>query len=161
MSSACLSETLICSLFMCVFGPHAHPLTQPRLSSVYLTAFSSTSPGPNSSWVELTAVAAVCALLSAQNGSSIPVSDPIHVSIPLPSDSPLKSATSVPVWRFDERTGKEEIRLVVCPTVGPILTHTHSSEWMPKWRLKSFGFPFNRNIHYISVFSTVHGWMTK
>ncbi|XP_062387570.1 protein FAM171A2 [Sardina pilchardus] len=61
--------------------------------------------GPNSTWVELTAVAAVCALLSAQNGSTIPVSDPIHVSIPLPSDSPVKMATSVPVWRYDERSG--------------------------------------------------------
>ena len=71
------------------------------------------SPGPNSSWVELTAVAAVCALLSAQNGSSIPVSDPIHVSIPVPSDSPLKMATSVPVWRYDDRTGKEETPLVI------------------------------------------------
>ncbi|XP_041942577.1 protein FAM171A2 [Alosa sapidissima] len=70
----------------------------------YPLGLENNGTGPNSSWVELTAVAAVCALLSAQNGSTIPVSDPIHFSIPLPSDSPLKMATSVPVWRFDERT---------------------------------------------------------
>ncbi|XP_012672205.2 protein FAM171A2 [Clupea harengus] len=71
----------------------------------YPLGLENNATGPNSSWVELTAVAAVCALLSAQNGSSIPVSDPIHVSIPVPSDSPLKMATSVPVWRYDDRTG--------------------------------------------------------
>lgn len=63
------------------------------------------STGPNSSWVELTAVAAVCTLLSDQNGSGITISDPIHISIPLPLDSPLEVATSVPVWRYDDRIG--------------------------------------------------------
>uniref|UniRef100_A0A8B9HK89 Family with sequence similarity 171 member A2a n=1 Tax=Astyanax mexicanus TaxID=7994 RepID=A0A8B9HK89_ASTMX len=59
-------------------------------------------------WVELTAVAAVCARLTGPNGTEVEVSDPIHVSVPLPSDSPLKTATSVPVWRFEERAGKEK-----------------------------------------------------
>uniref|UniRef100_A0A8B9HDC2 Family with sequence similarity 171 member A2a n=1 Tax=Astyanax mexicanus TaxID=7994 RepID=A0A8B9HDC2_ASTMX len=63
------------------------------------------STGSNGSWVELTAVAAVCARLTGPNGTEVEVSDPIHVSVPLPSDSPLKTATSVPVWRFEERAG--------------------------------------------------------
>uniref|UniRef100_W5L720 Family with sequence similarity 171 member A2 n=1 Tax=Astyanax mexicanus TaxID=7994 RepID=W5L720_ASTMX len=63
------------------------------------------STGSNGSWVELTPVAAVCARLTGPNGTEVEVSDPIHVSVPLPSDSPLKTATSVPVWRFEERAG--------------------------------------------------------
>ncbi|XP_046722326.1 protein FAM171A2 isoform X2 [Silurus meridionalis] len=59
----------------------------------------------NTSWVELTAVAAVCATLAGPNGAEVQVSEQIQVSVPLPSDSPLKSATSVPVWRFEDRTG--------------------------------------------------------
>lgn len=62
--------------------------------------------GSNSSWVELTALAAMCAQLTGPNDTEVHVSDHIHISIPLPSDSPLKTATSVPVWRFDDRTGK-------------------------------------------------------
>ncbi|XP_066498005.1 protein FAM171A2 [Hoplias malabaricus] len=63
------------------------------------------STGSNSSWVELTAVAAVCARLTGPNGTEVQVSDPIHISVPLPSDSPLKTATSVPIWRFEDRAG--------------------------------------------------------
>lgn len=63
--------------------------------------------GTNSSWVELTALAAMCAQLTGPNGTEVQVSEPIHISIPLPSDTPLKTATSVPVWRFEDRTGKQ------------------------------------------------------
>uniref|UniRef100_A0A672S2G0 Family with sequence similarity 171 member A2 n=1 Tax=Sinocyclocheilus grahami TaxID=75366 RepID=A0A672S2G0_SINGR len=48
---------------------------------------------------------AMCAQLTGPNGTEVQVSEPIHISIPLPSDSPLKTATSVPVWRFEDRTG--------------------------------------------------------
>jgi len=65
--------------------------------------------GTNSSWVELTALAAMCAQLTGPNGTEVQVSEAIHISIPLPSDSPLKTATSVPVWRFEERTGKQHV----------------------------------------------------
>ncbi|XP_028843724.1 protein FAM171A2 [Denticeps clupeoides] len=71
----------------------------------YPLGLENNSTGPNSTWVELMAVAAVCALLSTHNGTTVPVSDPIHISIPLPPDSPLKMATSVPVWRYEDRTG--------------------------------------------------------
>uniref|UniRef100_A0A4W4F2B6 Protein FAM171A2 n=1 Tax=Electrophorus electricus TaxID=8005 RepID=A0A4W4F2B6_ELEEL len=63
------------------------------------------STGSNSSWVELTAVTALCATLTGPNGTQVQVTDPIHVSVPLPSDSPLQDATSVPIWKFEERSG--------------------------------------------------------
>ncbi len=65
--------------------------------------------GSNSSWVELTALAAMCAQLTGPNSTEVQVSEPIHISIPLPSDSPLKTATSVPVWRFEHKTGKQHL----------------------------------------------------
>uniref|UniRef100_A0A673LGP2 Protein FAM171A2-like n=1 Tax=Sinocyclocheilus rhinocerous TaxID=307959 RepID=A0A673LGP2_9TELE len=71
----------------------------------YPLALENNSTGTNSSWVELTALAAMCAQLTGPNGTEVQVSEPIHISIPLPSDSPLKTATSVPVWRFEDRTG--------------------------------------------------------
>ncbi|KAK2916099.1 hypothetical protein Q8A67_000473 [Cirrhinus molitorella] len=71
----------------------------------YPLALENNSTGTNSSWVELTALAAMCAQLTGPNGTEVQVSEPIHISIPLPSDSALKTATSVPVWRFEDRTG--------------------------------------------------------
>lgn len=71
----------------------------------YPLAMEINSTGTNSSWVELTALAAMCAQLTGPNGTEVQVSEPIHISIPLPSDSPLKTATSVPVWRFEDKTG--------------------------------------------------------
>ncbi|XP_684281.2 protein FAM171A2 [Danio rerio] len=71
----------------------------------YPLAMDNNSTGTNSSWVELTALAAMCAQLTGPNGTEVQVSEPIHISIPLPSDSPLKTATSVPVWRFEDKTG--------------------------------------------------------
>ncbi|XP_059413785.1 protein FAM171A2-like isoform X1 [Carassius carassius] len=71
----------------------------------YPLALENNSTGTNSSWVELTALAAMCVQLTGPNGTEVQVSEPIHISIPLPFDSPLKAATSVPVWRFEVRTG--------------------------------------------------------
>ncbi|KAL2102052.1 hypothetical protein ACEWY4_003813 [Coilia grayii] len=84
-----------------------------NISSKQLTDSCISALGSNSSWVELTAVAAACAFLSGRNGSSLPVSDPIHVSVPLPSDTPLKMATSVPVWRFDDHVGPKMAKSVL------------------------------------------------
>ncbi|KPP65274.1 hypothetical protein Z043_116322 [Scleropages formosus] len=61
--------------------------------------------GGDGSWVELTAVAAVSAQLSTRNGSALQVSESVHISIPLPADTPIKGATSVPVWRFEAKSG--------------------------------------------------------
>lgn len=62
--------------------------------------------GGDGGWVELTAVGAVSTRLSTRDGSTLHVSDPVHVSVPLPPDTPLKGATSVPVWRFEASTGE-------------------------------------------------------
>uniref|UniRef100_A0A8C8BTD8 Uncharacterized protein n=1 Tax=Oncorhynchus tshawytscha TaxID=74940 RepID=A0A8C8BTD8_ONCTS len=93
--------------------------TSPELSAVLTSAQSqyeiggfpyplgleSNATGANSSWVGLTAVAAVNAQLFSRNGTSVQVWDPVHICIPLPLDTPLQTATSVPVWRFDDKTG--------------------------------------------------------
>ncbi|XP_045576597.1 protein FAM171A2-like isoform X1 [Salmo salar] len=93
--------------------------TNPELSAVLTSAQSqyeiggfpyplgleSNATGANSSWVELTAVAAVNAQLFSRNGTGVQVWDPVHICIPLPLDTPLQTATSVPVWRFDDKTG--------------------------------------------------------
>uniref|UniRef100_A0A8C7TQ50 Family with sequence similarity 171 member A2a n=1 Tax=Oncorhynchus mykiss TaxID=8022 RepID=A0A8C7TQ50_ONCMY len=93
--------------------------TNPELSAVLTSAQSqyeiggfpyplgleSNATGANSSWVELTPVAAVNAQLFSRNGTGVQVWDPVHICIPLPLDTPLQTATSVPVWRFDDKTG--------------------------------------------------------
>ncbi|XP_010890811.1 protein FAM171A2 [Esox lucius] len=71
----------------------------------YPLGWEGNATGVNSSWVELTAVAAVSAHLYGQNGTSVQAWEPIHMSIPLPVDTPLQTATSVPMWRFDDKTG--------------------------------------------------------
>ncbi|XP_051995167.1 protein FAM171A2 isoform X1 [Xyrauchen texanus] len=71
----------------------------------YPLALENNSTGSNSSWVELTALAAMCAQLFGPNGTEVQVSEPIHITIPLPSDTTLKTATSVPVWRFEDKMG--------------------------------------------------------
>uniref|UniRef100_A0AAZ3PCN8 Protein FAM171A2 n=1 Tax=Oncorhynchus tshawytscha TaxID=74940 RepID=A0AAZ3PCN8_ONCTS len=93
--------------------------TNPELSAVLTSAQSqyeiggfpyplgleSNATGANSSWVELMPVAAVNAQLFSRNGTGVQVWDPVHICIPLPLDTPLQTATSVPVWRFDDKTG--------------------------------------------------------
>ncbi|XP_064170490.1 protein FAM171A2-like [Anguilla rostrata] len=66
---------------------------------------SANSTGSDIGWADLTAVAAVSAHLLDQNGTVVQVSDPVHISIPLPSDTPVRAATSVPVWRFEAQKG--------------------------------------------------------
>lgn len=90
--------------------PHTHTHSTAHCGFMECYTFSAiTDSGTNSSWVELTALAAMCAQLTGPNGTEVQVSEAIHISIPLPSDSPLKTATSVPVWRFEERTGKQHL----------------------------------------------------
>ncbi|KAJ8414447.1 hypothetical protein AAFF_G00053170 [Aldrovandia affinis] len=71
----------------------------------YLLGQEVNSTGDNGNWLDLTAVAAVSTHLFARNGSAVQVSDPVHISIPLPSDTLVKAATSIPVWRFEAKTG--------------------------------------------------------
>lgn len=61
--------------------------------------------------MDLTALAVVSIELFASDGTAIHVSDPIHVSVPLPSDTHNRMATSVPTWLYQPKTGSFDIIL--------------------------------------------------
>ncbi|KAL7371686.1 hypothetical protein ABVT39_003418 [Epinephelus coioides] len=63
------------------------------------------SPGAETGWTDLTALAVVSIQLFDKDGRAIQVSDPIHVSVPLPSDTRNRMATSVPAWLYQPKTG--------------------------------------------------------
>ncbi|XP_041941515.1 protein FAM171A2 isoform X1 [Alosa sapidissima] len=71
----------------------------------YLLGVEVNSTGGESGWMELTAVAAVSAQLFDREGRAVPVTESFHMSIPLPSDSRLRSPTSIPVWVYHSTTG--------------------------------------------------------
>lgn len=67
--------------------------------------------GVETGWMDLTALAVVSIELFASDGTAVHVSDPIHVSVPLPSDTHNRMATSVPTWLYQPKTGSFEIAL--------------------------------------------------
>lgn len=71
----------------------------------YPVALETNSTGGENGWTDLTPVAAVSAQLFDRAGRAVEVSEPVHISVPLPSDSHIRSATSIPVWMYDIRTG--------------------------------------------------------
>lgn len=71
--------------------------------SVFLSA------GAETGWTDLTALAVVSVQLFDKNGVAIEVSDPIQISVPLPSDTRNRMATSVPAWLYQPKTGEGSV----------------------------------------------------
>ncbi|KAI5105687.1 protein FAM171A2-like [Silurus meridionalis] len=71
----------------------------------YLLALEPNTTGGENSWTDLTVVAAVSAQLFDREGNEVQVTEPVHFSVPLPSDSRIRSPTSIPVWLYNTNTG--------------------------------------------------------
>ncbi|KAL7371687.1 hypothetical protein ABVT39_003418 [Epinephelus coioides] len=71
----------------------------------FLLGQETNSSGAETGWTDLTALAVVSIQLFDKDGRAIQVSDPIHVSVPLPSDTRNRMATSVPAWLYQPKTG--------------------------------------------------------
>ncbi|XP_054898983.1 protein FAM171A2 [Poeciliopsis prolifica] len=71
----------------------------------FLLGQETNSSGAETGWADLTALAVVSIQLFDQDGSMIEVSNPIHISVPLPSDTRNRMATSVPTWLYQPKTG--------------------------------------------------------
>lgn len=63
--------------------------------------------GGENIWIDLTAVAAVSAQLFDREGNEVQVTESIQFSVPLPSDSHVRSPTTIPVWVYDTKSGKQ------------------------------------------------------
>lgn len=86
------------------------------------------------------ALAVISVQLFDKDGGAIQVSDPIHVSVPLPSDTHNRMATSVPVWLYQPQTGEFDTgsplfsiapsNEVLCRTVGQERDRLHPKRWV-------------------------------
>nr|XP_061807844.1 protein FAM171A2-like [Nerophis lumbriciformis] len=71
----------------------------------YLLGRDDNGSGADSGWIDLTALALVSVELSDKDGVLLPVWDSVHISVPLPSDTRNRAATSVPTWTYRPDTG--------------------------------------------------------
>ncbi|KAM5135309.1 protein FAM171A2 isoform 1-T1 [Mantella aurantiaca] len=80
-------------------------LHQMRGFPAFIGADPDSTNGGNASWVELLPVAAVSVHLFTGNGSEVNLVGPAQLSLPLPSDSGITPASSIPAWKFDPKNG--------------------------------------------------------
>ncbi|XP_053710386.1 protein FAM171A2 [Synchiropus splendidus] len=71
----------------------------------FLLGKETNSSGAETGWTDLTALAVASIQLYDRDGSPVQVSDSIHVSVPLPTDTRNHMATSVPAWLYQPKTG--------------------------------------------------------
>lgn len=87
------------------------------------------------------ALAVISVQLFDKDGGAIRVSDPIHVSVPLPSDTHNRMATSVPVWLYQPQTGESDpagsppfgvapSNAALCRSVGQERDGLHPKGWI-------------------------------
>lgn len=99
----------------------------------YLQGFDGNGTG-NSTRYDLTPVTAVSVHLLNSDGTEVPVNGPIHVTVPLPSNSNLKHNAHVPAWRFDQKFGtwlKSSLGLI--QQEGNQLTWTYIAPQLGYW----------------------------
>ncbi|XP_077481260.1 protein FAM171A2 isoform X2 [Stigmatopora argus] len=61
--------------------------------------------GGDAGWMDLMPLALVSVELSDKDGAPVALRDPLHVSVPLPSDTRNRAATSVPSWMYRPDAG--------------------------------------------------------
>ncbi|XP_077357931.1 protein FAM171A2 [Festucalex cinctus] len=71
----------------------------------FLLGRDTNGSGADSGWSDLTPLALVGVELRDKDGLPVPVSDSIRVSVPLPSDTRNRMATSVPTWTYRQHSG--------------------------------------------------------
>ncbi|KAM6951428.1 protein FAM171A2 [Aplochiton taeniatus] len=71
----------------------------------YLLGQDINSSGSRKGWTDLIALAVISVQLYDHDGRAIEVSDMIQLSVPLPSDTRYRTATSIPAWIFQPKTG--------------------------------------------------------
>ncbi|KAG7335560.1 hypothetical protein KOW79_000253 [Hemibagrus wyckioides] len=71
----------------------------------YLLALEPNATGGENIWTDLTVIAAVSAQLFDREGNEVQVTEPVHFSVPLPTDSRVRSPTSIPVWVYNMNAG--------------------------------------------------------
>ncbi|KAJ1100849.1 hypothetical protein NDU88_005924 [Pleurodeles waltl] len=99
----------------------------------YLQGFDGNGTGNNTRY-DLTPVTAVSVHLLNSDGTEVLVNGPIHVTVPLPSNSNLKHNAHVPAWRFDQKFGtwlKSSLGLI--QQEGNQLTWTYIAPQLGYW----------------------------